>query len=55
MGGLGMYDALIERANASEPRDGTTAARAIRAPYDKNLYEIMYPGRPWPPRDEDAA
>lgn len=28
-----------------EPKDGSTAARAIPAPYDKNLFEILYPDK----------
>ncbi len=46
---MSLYDALVERWNVSEPKDGSTALRAIPAPYDKCLYEILYPDKPWPP------
>ena len=46
-----MYDALVEKSRITEPRDGSTAPRSVPAPYDKNLYQILYPDKPWPPRD----
>lgn len=48
-----LYDELIKKSNISVPKDGSTAPRAIPAPYDKCLYEIVYPHKPWPPIKED--
>ena len=44
-----LYDALIEKSAVAWPKDGATAARAVPAPRDKCLYEILFPDKPWPP------
>ena len=47
-----LYEALIEKSLIDHPKDGSTASKAIPAPYDKCLYEILHPDRPWPPVEE---
>lgn len=46
MGTRSLYDALVEKSAQAQ-------LRAIPAPYDKCLYEILYPDKPWPPKDAD--